>query len=210
MRNVTETPANAADGVIPAPDQDAASVLGTRQIVIAGVLGAIAIFLGYTRLGFIPVPNLSGNATIMHVPAILGGALEGPVVGVLVGGIFGVFSWLDASSPIFKDPTVAVLPRLLIGLVAWAVFAGLRRWNIGVAAAAAGVLGSAANTVGVLGMAVLRGLLPVSAIPPIVPQAIAEAIIAAIVTVAVVEGVYLYRSGRTTAPEPDAGEQRRY
>ena len=210
MSNVTETPANAADGVMPAPDQDAASVLGTRQIVIAGVLGAIAIFLGYTRLGFIPVPNLSGNATIMHVPAILGGVLEGPVVGVLVGGIFGIFSWLDASSPIFKDPTVAVLPRLLIGLVAWAVFAGLRGWNIGVAAGAAGVLGSAANTVGVLGMAVLRGLLPVSAIPPIVPQAIAEAVIAAIVTIAVVEGVYLYRSGRTTAPEPDTGQEQRY
>jgi hypothetical protein len=30
--------------------------LSVRQIVIAGILGGIAIFLGYTRLGFIPAP----------------------------------------------------------------------------------------------------------------------------------------------------------
>ena len=184
--------------------------LNTRQIVIAGILGAIAIFLGATRLGFIPVPNLSGNATIMHVPAILGGVIEGPVVGVLVGGIFGLYSWLDATIPLFKDPTVALLPRLLIGLVAWAVFSGLRRWNLYVASAAAGVLGSAANTVGVLGMGVLRGYLPWAAIPPIIPQAIAEAVIAAVVTVVVVKGVMIYRSGRTTAPELKPGEEQRY
>ncbi|MGH2448030.1 MAG: ECF transporter S component [Chloroflexota bacterium] len=183
--------------------------LGTRQIVVSGLLGAVAIFLGVTRLGFIPVPNISGNATIMHVPAILGGALEGPVVGVVVGGIFGVFSWVDASSPIFKDPTVAIVPRLLIGLVASGVFFALSRWNITVASAAAGVLGSATNTVGVLGAAVLRGLLPVQAIPPIIPQAIAEAVVAAIITVVVVRGVLLYRSGRVTAPELQ-GEERRY
>lgn len=184
--------------------------LDTREIVVSGVLGAIAIFLGVTGLGFIPVPNVAGHATILHVPAILGGVLEGPVVGVLVGAIFGIFSWLDATVPIFKDPLVAVLPRLVIGLVAAGVFAALRRWNTTVAAAAAGVLGSAANTVGVLGMAVLRGWLVWAAIPPIIPQSIAEAIIAAIITVAVVKGVDIYRSGRTSAPEIDAGEERRY
>jgi uncharacterized membrane protein len=184
--------------------------LDTRKIVIAGILGGIAIFLGYTRLGFIPVPNLSGNATIMHVPAILGGAIEGPVVGLLAGGIFGIFSWVQAEIPLFKDPIVAIVPRLLIGVVAWAVFEALRRANVYVAAAASGVLGSATNTVGVLGLGVLLGYLPAAAVVPIIPQAVAEAIIAAIVTVVVVKGVLLYRSGRTTAPEIRAGEERRY
>jgi uncharacterized membrane protein len=181
-----------------------------RQIVIAGILGGIAIFLGYTRLGFIPVPNLAGNATIMHVPAILGGALEGPVVGTIVGGIFGIFSFIQAEVPFFRDPLVSILPRLFIGVVAWAVFASLRSWSIDVAAAAAGVLGSMTNTVGVLGMAVLLGYLPLAAVVPIVPQAIAEAILAAVVTVVVVRGVMLYRSGRTTAPETRSDEERRY
>lgn len=187
----------------------------TRQIVISGVLGAIAIFLGATRLGFIPVPNISGNATIMHIPAILGGVLEGPIVGVLVGGIFGLYSWLDATTPFFKDPTVAVFPRLLIGLVAWGVFALLRPWGTSVAAAVSGFLGSWTNTVGVIGMIILRGLVPkgVSAgalIASVIPQAIAESVIAAIVSVVVVEGVLRYRSGRTTAPEIAAGEEQRY
>jgi len=184
--------------------------LSVRQIVIAGILGGIAIFLGYTRLGFIPVPNISGNATIMHVPAILGGALEGPVVGTIVGGIFGIFSFIQAEVPFFRDPLVSILPRLFIGVVAWAVFAGLRNLSLDLASAAAGVLGSLTNTVGVLGMAVLLGYLPLAAVVPIVPQAIAEAILAAVVTVVVVRGVMLYRSGRTTAPETKSDEERRY
>ncbi len=184
--------------------------LNVRQIVIAGVLGGIAIFLGYTRLGFIPVPNISGNATIMHVPAILGGALEGPVVGTIVGGIFGIFSFIQAEVPFFRDPLVSILPRLFIGVVAWAVFAALRNFSLDLASAAAGVLGSLTNTVGVLGMAVLLGYLPLAAVVPVVPQAIAEAIIAAIVTVVVVRGVMIYRSGRTTAPETKSDEERRY
>jgi uncharacterized membrane protein len=184
--------------------------LDVRQIVIAGILGGIAIFLGATQLGFIPVPNIAGNATIMHVPAIIGGALEGPVVGLITGGIFGVFSFIQADNPIFTNPLVSILPRLFIGIVAWAVFVGLRRWSVDLAAVTAGVIGSLANTVGVLTMAVLLGFLPLALIPTIVPQAIAEAILAAVVTVIVVRGVLLYRSGRTTAPEVSSDEERRY
>lgn len=184
--------------------------LNVRQIVIAGILGGIAIFLGATQLGFIPVPNIAGNATIMHVPAIIGGALEGPVVGLIAGAIFGVFSFIQADNPIFTNPLISILPRLFIGVVAWAVFVGLRRWSVDLAAAVAGVLGSLANTVGVLTMAVLLGFLPLALIPTIVPQAIAEAILAAVVTVVVVRGVLLYRSGRTTAPEVKSDEERRY
>jgi uncharacterized membrane protein len=184
--------------------------LGVRQIVVAGILGGIAIFLGATQLGFIPVPNLSGNATIMHVPAILGGALEGPVVGVIAGGIFGIFSFVQAEVPFFRDPLVSILPRLFIGVVAWIVFVSLRGWSVDLAAAAAGVLGSLSNTVGVVGMALLLGYLPLAAVVPILPQAIAEAIIAAVVTVVVVRGVLLVRSGQTTAPETRSDEERRY
>ncbi len=184
--------------------------LSVRQIVIAGILGGVAIFLGATRLGFIPVPNLAGNATILHVPVILGGALEGPVVGTIVGLIFGVFSFVQAEVPFFRNPLVSILPRLLIGVVAWAVFVGLKNVSIDLASAVAGVLGSLTNTVGVLGMAVLLGYLPLAAVVPIVPQALVEAALAAVVTVVVVRGVLLVRSGRTTATETGSDEERRY
>lgn len=183
----------------------------TRQIVVSGIIAGIALFLGATRLGFIPVPiPIIGNATIMHIPAIVGGALEGPLVGLLAGAIFGIFSFLNADNPVFTNPIVAILPRLLIGIVAWAVFVGLRRWSIDLASAVAGILGSLTNTVGVLGLAILFGLLPLSVVPAVLPQAIAEAILAAIVTVVVVRGVLLVRGGSTTAPEIGADEERRY
>lgn len=184
--------------------------LGTRQIVVAGILGGIAVFLGATRLGFIPLPTLAGNATILHVPAILGGALEGPVVGLLTGLIFGVYSWLYAEVPLFKDPIIAIGPRLFIGVVAWAVFAALRHTNLYLASALAGLLGSLANTVGVLSLGVILGYLPLAALVPIIPQSIAEAILGAVVAVVVVKGVLLYRSGRTTAPELGKEEEQRY
>ncbi len=188
-----------------------ASGLGTRQVVVAGVVGGVALFLGATRLGLIPVPiPLIGNATIMHIPAIVGGVLEGPVVGILAGLIFGIFSFLYAESPVVANPLVAILPRLLIGVVAWAVFVGLRRLSVDLASVAAGLLGSLANTVGVLTLAVLFGLLPLSVVPAVVPQAIAEAVLAAVVTVVVVRGVMLFRSGRTTAPEVGSDRERRY
>lgn len=192
-------------------DGGRASGLGTRQVVVAGVVGGVALFLGATRLGLIPVPiPLIGNATIMHIPAIVGGVLEGPIVGILAGLIFGIFSFLYAESPVFANPLVAILPRLLIGVVAWAVFVGLRRFSVDLASVAAGLLGSLANTVGVLSLAVLFGLLPLSIVPVVLPQAIAEAVLAAVVTVVVVRGVMLFRSGRTTAPEVGSDRERRY
>ena len=188
----------------------------TREIVISGIIGGVALFLGATRLGLIPVPiPFVGNATLLHIPAVLGGALEGPVVGLLAGAIFGAFSFLYAEVPLFRDPVIAFLPRLLIGVVAWMVFASLRRWNIDLASAAAGLAGSLTNSVGVLGLGLIlpigpQAYLPVEAVIASLPQVIIEAILAAIVTVVVVRGVLLVRSGRTTASEAGSDEERRY
>ena len=66
----------------------------TRQMAVAGMMGAIAIILGATGLGMFPIPNLTGRATIMHVPVILAAVLEGPVVGGFTGLIFGMYSFL--------------------------------------------------------------------------------------------------------------------
>jgi len=184
--------------------------LNVRQIVIAGILGGIAIFLGATQFGYIPVPNVSGRATILHIPAIVGGALEGPVVGALVGLIFGMFSWLDPIVPPLRNPLVSVLPRIPIGIVSWLVFVSLRRTSVDLASVVAGLLGSFTNTVGVVGMAVLLGYFPLAVFLVVLPQAIAEAVLAAVVTLVVVTGVMLFRSGRTTAPEDQSDEERRY
>jgi len=133
------------------------SSLSVRKIVIAGVLSAITILLGWTRLGFITVPSIVADATIMHVPVIVGGVVEGPVVGTIVGLIFGVFSFIQGTIPAFKDVLVAILPRLFIGITAWLVYIALKRVNRYAAVVVASVVGSLTNTVGVLGMGVVRG-----------------------------------------------------
>jgi len=214
-----------------------------RRITTAGLLIAITMLLVFTRIGMIPVPTPAANATIAHIPAIIGGILEGPVVGLVVGMTFGFASFTSASIPMFKDPLIAVLPRLLIGLTsAWAFMAlqrlgktGLRvltvvllvlflvfahqiysdsQWlAITVAAAAtavcggllwwlqreepsivslavSAVVGSLTNTVLVLGVATLRGYLPVEAAWGVgLTHGIPEAIVSAIVVVAVVSAV---------------------
>lgn len=163
--------------------------MNTRRIVITGVLAAIAIILGLTGWGFIPVPNVSGNATIMHVPAIIGGVLEGNLVGLLVGGIFGVFSWLQAQSTgnaLFTNPLVSVVPRLFIGVVASMVYRAFRSKGEIVALALSGIFGTLTNTILVVGMLIVLGLIPAAVVVTLIPQIIAEVIIATVITVAVV------------------------
>ncbi|WP_257351655.1 ECF transporter S component [Pseudalkalibacillus decolorationis] len=161
--------------------------LTTRKIVIAGVLGAVAILLGVTRLGFIPVPTAAGNATIMHVPAIIGGVMQGPFVGLVIGLIFGVSSFLDATIPLFKDPLVAILPRLFIGVTAYLSYISLRRINEYAAIGVAGFVGAFTNTLLVLTMAVIRGYIaPGVAVTIAVTNGIPEAIVSVIITLAVV------------------------
>jgi uncharacterized membrane protein len=104
-----------------------------RKIVVAGVLAAITIVLGGlgpNGPGYILVPTPANYATTLHVPVIIGAVLEGPLVGLLLGLIFGISSWFWAGplgQVAFQDPVVAILPRLFIGITAWAAYAGFRR-----------------------------------------------------------------------------------
>lgn len=107
------------------------NVVNVRQMTIIGVLGAISIVLGMTPLGFIPIGPT--KATIMHIPVIIGGILEGPLVGGLVGLIFGLFSIFQAiTNPtpvsfVFLNPIISVVPRVLIGVVAYYIYAALKK-----------------------------------------------------------------------------------
>jgi uncharacterized membrane protein len=177
--------------------------MSTRKIVIAGVMGAISIFLGATHLGFIPW--FAGAAlTIMHVPVIIGAVLEGPLVGLLIGLIFGGFSLLQAAiAPTgptdvwFTNPLVSILPRLFIGPVAWLVYSAIKRMNHPTAVILSGIAGSLTNTVLVLGVLGLQRLLPWTLIGTIaVTNGLPEAAAAAIITLAVVTSWTRIETGR--------------
>jgi uncharacterized membrane protein len=174
--------------------------LSVRRIVIAAVLSAIAILLGVTRLGFIPVPTAAGNATIMHVPAIVGGVMEGWLVGGIIGTIFGLFSFIQATVPLFKDPLVAILPRIFIGITAYFTYAGLKRVNEYLALIVSAAVGTLTNTILVLGMAVVRGYMAAGvALTVGVTHGLPEVVVAVIITVAVVVAWKRIETGRGEA-----------
>lgn len=174
----------------------------TRKIAITGVLSAISIVLGLTRLGFIPWFS-GASLTIMHIPVIIGAVLEGPLVGAVIGLIFGLFSMFQAAvAPTgptdvwFTNPLLAVVPRLFIGPVAYYVWKALARWQVP-ALIAAGIAGSLTNTLLVLGMIGLLGFLPWAILPVIViANGLPEAGAAALLTVAVVAAWRQIRVGK--------------
>lgn len=133
--------------------------LNVRRMTIIGVLSAISIMMSMLPfIGYIPIGPM--KATIMHVPVIIGAVIEGPLVGATIGLIFGLTSLWNAItqpvllSPLFINPLVSVLPRILIGIVAYYVYQGVYKITKKVYASGfiAGIVGSLANTAGVLGM----------------------------------------------------------
>ena len=146
--------------------------MDVRLMAQIALLAAIMIVMAFTPLGYIPLPFM--NATTMHIPVIVGACLLGPKVGGVLGGLFGITSVVKATiqpnitscvftpvysfSPEFHGSWMslvgAILPRILIGVVAGLVFQGLVKLirNQTVSLAVAGVLGSMTNTIGVMGL----------------------------------------------------------
>ncbi|WP_262122402.1 ECF transporter S component [Anaerococcus sp. Marseille-Q5996] len=108
-------------------------ILTSRKLTTAAVLGAITIVLGITPLGLIPLGII--NATTMHIPVIIAAIVEGPVVGGLVGLIFGVFSLINAIlrptpiSFVFYNPLISVIPRILIGITSYYAYQSVKRFD---------------------------------------------------------------------------------
>lgn len=162
-----------------------------RGIIITAVLAAVQFGLAAARMGSVPLPT-GLNLTLFSIPAVLAGVLVGVVAAALVGAVFGAMTLALATTPIFQNPVIAIVPRLLFGPVAAVSYTLVRRTNELLALAVAGALGPAVNTGLVLLLAAaLTG--PVGA-PYLSPEAAwdvaranipAEAILGAIVTLVV-------------------------
>lgn len=161
----------------------------TRQIVVAGMLSAITVVLSATGIGFIPLPSAAGRATFIHVPVILAGVLEGPLVAAFTGFIFGLYSFLTPTGVIPPDPIVRILPRIFIGIVAYGVYRLCGKHKT-LGAALAAIAGTLTNTIGFLGLAVLMGYMPWPAAATVmVTQMPGEMLVAAILTVILVKAL---------------------
>lgn len=158
--------------------------ISTKKMAVAGMLGGFSVALSMTPIGYIPIPFLGINATTMHIPVIIGAILGGPMVGTFVGMIFGVSSFLRATTPFFADPLVAILPRLLIGIMSYYTYKLSRN------AIVPAVVGTATNTLGVMGMIYLRGYLPLEAVLSIAAiNGTAEVVVSSFIIYAVVKAM---------------------
>ena len=131
-----------------------------QRSTIRSILIAIIILQDFVPfLGNIPVGPLS--ITTMHVTVIIAAIVVGPVDGAIIGGVWGILTWVRAfvapSSPlaplVMVNPLVSMVPRIMIGLVAGYLYRWLARLSKQprLAMILAGIAGSLTNTGLVLG-----------------------------------------------------------
>lgn len=133
--------------------------VNVKKMTTISLLSAISIMLSMIPLGYIQIGPIA--ITTMCIPVIIGGIIEGPMVGATVGLIFGLTSMFRGMAGlggvtgfVFINPLVSVLPRIFIGLVACYSFKLSMKLikNTYVSGLIAGAMASITNTVGVLGM----------------------------------------------------------
>jgi uncharacterized membrane protein len=194
-----------------------------RKLALTGALSALVVVLGLPpmHLGMIPLgPNAS--ITIMHIPVLLAVMLScmykdtnrtpdmsALVSGITVGAVFGIFSLILAAmmptgalDPLFVNPGVSVLPRILLGIVAWILWYLLNlipHMPRTVSAVIVGFISTLAHTCLVIGglyvfaaakvMDAMGGRGYIALMAVLLPNALLEAAAAAVVCAAVVVSV---------------------
>ena len=112
------------------------TVSKNKMITLTAALSALVIVLGLPplHLGLIPL-GPAASITIMHVPVLLAFILLAKFAGLkssmIVGAVFGIFSLINAAvnpagplDPLFVNPGVSVLPRILFAIIGWIL------WNV--------------------------------------------------------------------------------
>lgn len=125
----------------------------TYELVLTALFVAIIVVMASTPLGFIPLVVI--NATTLHIPVIIGSLFLGPKKGGFLGGVFGITSFIKSTlvpapsaflfSPVaaltmlphstigeavlivLKSTFIAIVPRIMIGIVPYFVYVGIKK-----------------------------------------------------------------------------------
>ena len=119
----------------------------TAELVLTALFAAIIIIMAFTPLGYIPLVVI--NATIIHIPVILGALFCGPKKGGFLGFIFGLTSFIKntvmptslsafvfspvlaasmvGTSGIVKSAFICFVPRILVGILPYFVYIGVKK-----------------------------------------------------------------------------------
>lgn len=162
--------------------------ISTRTIVLAAIFGALVVAMQVVGIGSIPVPNISGSMTTLHLPVIIGSIIGGPIVGLFSGLVMGVLYLILPATAAF-GPITLIVPRLAMALDAYFVYRVLSKNNKIVASGVSALSGTITNTILAVGIAILLGQVPAEVVPAILPQAIVEVVASTIIVPIIVTAV---------------------
>lgn len=109
----------------------------TVKMVLLAILAAIMLILAFTPLGYLKVGVI--EISFMMVPAAVGAIVLGPLAGLILGGVFGATSFIQAltATSEFGAKLVAInpfytfiltmVPRILMGWLTGLIFQALHR-----------------------------------------------------------------------------------
>jgi uncharacterized membrane protein len=130
----------------------------TIKMVQLALFTAIIILMTFTPIGYIKTPAL--EITLIVVPVTVGAIILGPVSGAILGGVFGITSFIQCfgMSPfgvmlLGINPIgtfiVTMVPRILMGWLTGVIFIGMKKFDKtkSVSYAVASLAGPLLNTV---------------------------------------------------------------
>lgn len=111
----------------------------TKQLVLLGLLTAIVVILSTTPYGTIPLGPLS--ITLNMIPIAVAAVAIGPIGGLVIGAVFGMFSFLQAVGVVMPSGlgaiTFAINPfltfvqrvvsRALVGLLLGLIYKAVKK-----------------------------------------------------------------------------------
>ena len=81
----------------------------TRRLVQMSILIAIMLILAFTPLGYLKVGAI--DITFMTIPVVVGAILLGPASGAVLGGVFGLTSFIQCFGISVWSYFPAIAPR---------------------------------------------------------------------------------------------------
>ena len=133
------------------------------RLTITGMLAALIIIMIYTPIGLLRLPGTSIEITLITIPVLIGLLAEGPLTGLILAFVFGAGTMLKGLiapatpfDPLFINPLISVIPRLLIPFAAWGSYKLLlsllpkRKSMKSIAWSVSALMGSLTNTAFVL------------------------------------------------------------
>lgn len=129
---------------------------GIKRMVQLGLFIAIIVIMAFTPIGYIKTLGL--EITLIVVPVAVGAILLGPAAGAILGGVFGITSFIQCfgMSPFGAvllgiNPVgtfiLCLIPRILMGWLTGLIFLGIHKMNKNLSYAATNLIGPLLNTV---------------------------------------------------------------